>query len=221
MFKSILVPVDGSAASEQALPAARAVARRTGGKVELLLVHQASLPVLQYQNVPVPDADLDRDVRVSRVEYLRSLAGALEGQIDVRATVLDGDDVAEAIAERANAGADLIVMTTHGRRGLRRALLGSVAEHVVRHARVPVLLLRPRRGGAPPMHIPPYEHVLLPLDGSPLDGPTLDAALALAEPGCKVTCSTYWCRSRSSRDRLTRGSCSRRTRCSAPTQAAT
>jgi nucleotide-binding universal stress UspA family protein len=88
---------------------------------------------------------------------------------------------AEAILERAGAaGADLIVMSTHGRGPLGRLALGSVADEVVRRAFLPVLLVRPREPAPGPFVEPTAESVLIPLDGSALAERALGPAADLA-----------------------------------------
>ena len=80
--------------------------------------------------------------------------------------------------------ADLIVMTSHGRTGLSRMWLGSVADGLIRHSRVPVLLLRPIDAAAPrPFAHGLYKHILVPFDGSAASEEVLPAALALAKCG--------------------------------------
>ncbi len=82
----------------------------------------------------------------------------------------------------------LIVMSTHGRRGLSRAWLGSVAAGVIREAVAPVLLVRPRKGGARPGATLRIRHILVPVDGSPLSESIVAPAAALGKAaGAKVT----------------------------------
>jgi nucleotide-binding universal stress UspA family protein len=118
--------------------------------------------------------------RAESHEYLEHMVAKVSegGGVRPTATVLDGRP-AGAICEHAAAtGADLIVMTTHGRAGLSRAWLGSVADAVVRHAGVPVLLLRSSAAAdaRPPAS---FERVLIPLDGSPQAQSILPHARAL------------------------------------------
>ncbi|HUH13074.1 MAG TPA: universal stress protein, partial [Longimicrobiales bacterium] len=84
-------------------------------------------------------------------------------------------------------GIDLVVMTTHGRSGLSRAWLGSVADAFVRHTSVPVLLLRPGRGPrAARAEARSFETVLVPVDGSAASEEILPPALALAAEGARI-----------------------------------
>jgi nucleotide-binding universal stress UspA family protein len=105
----------------------------------------------------------------------RELGGA---GLDATSVVRDGDPAAQIVAEARDAGADLVVMATHGRSGLARALLGSVADQLLRRSPVPVLLVPP---GADPAWPPDgARRVLVPLDGSPLAEQALGPAAALA-----------------------------------------
>ena len=140
MFKRILVPLDGSPLSEAILLQVTELARALGAEVTLLRVELAHA---------FPGADpmflLEAEVRVVKEAeaYLASTAERLarEGMI-VRTAVRYGQPAAEIIDHVAFEGADLVAMSSHGRSGLTRLVMGSVAEEVVRKVRVPVLLLR-------------------------------------------------------------------------------
>ncbi len=147
-FKKILVPLDGSRFAEGALPYAQMLAECSGGQIELLriAVHPSSYV---YVNDPATLASLYDSDRAHCEEYLQKVAVGLQTATPVAVTtaVLEGP-VADAILDRAEeAGADLIVMSTHGRSGMERWLLGSVAEKVVRGAKIPVMLIRPKQTG--------------------------------------------------------------------------
>lgn len=146
MFQHILVPLDGSRLAEAALPPALQLASKFDGKITLVRVAQP--PHLVLANGGGAYADLLIDLREQAdeeaEEYLRAHQGSLRQQgyrIDIR--VAAGEPVAEIILEIGDGiDADTIVMSTHGRGGLSRWVYGSVADKVLRHARVPVLLIR-------------------------------------------------------------------------------
>jgi nucleotide-binding universal stress UspA family protein len=145
MFKHILVPLDGSALAESALPAALALARCFESKITLLRVAQAPLlPNIDGYSTVELDASLREQARQEAIEYLRGLAGSLRQQgYDVRTHSAVGQPVAEHILNTADLlDVDTIVMSTHGWGGLRRWVYGSVADKVLRHAKVPVVLMR-------------------------------------------------------------------------------
>jgi nucleotide-binding universal stress UspA family protein len=134
----ILVPLDGSPLAEGALPTALEMARSSGGRLLLLrAAYVHSLPGVDHVEAEV------EAVRVAET-YLDEVKGRLVtlGAADVESMVWYGP-AAVAIIEAAQFHkASLIAMTTHGRTGLGRLILGSVAESVLRGTRTPILLLR-------------------------------------------------------------------------------
>ncbi len=139
MYQRILIPVDGSEPSRQALHEALRFARGLGDR-----------PVVQVQVLHVLDDALDQTELVGHGNAV--LAEAVELGAAAAITVsplmkpaIDGSIAAAVLAEVLAGGADLIVMGTHGRKGLGRVVLGSVAEEVVRDSPVPVLLPGRRR----------------------------------------------------------------------------
>lgn len=149
MYKRILVPVDGSDTSTKALVAALQLARDAGGRVRL--VH--ALDELSY----VSGYDYGADIMaLAREQANRVLSDALEVAkasgvpADVKLLEAPGQRLGDVVADAALAWeADLVVVGTHGRRGLGRVLLGSGAEQVIRSAPVPVLSVRGEDARAP------------------------------------------------------------------------
>jgi len=141
-----LVPIDFSTCSEQALDYAVALAERLGGTVHL--VSAIGIPALGVPElgVGITSTMIDKLVTENQAA-LDKLAATRNGSTKTIGQVLmrtgDARDVILATAEEVKA--DLIVMGTHGRRGISRALLGSVAETVVRTSPVPVLTVRGRK----------------------------------------------------------------------------
>lgn len=159
MYTHILVPLDGSELAEQVLPHVTALALRFRARLTLLRATtaaqavgmQAALAGALPGGGPIADATpLIAAEREAAATYLAAVAERLrERGLTVAVEQHDGAP-AELILTRARArGADLIAMTTHGRGGLGRLLLGSVADAVVRHASVPVLLVRAQETAAP------------------------------------------------------------------------
>jgi nucleotide-binding universal stress UspA family protein len=175
MFHSILVPLDGSAFGEHALPLAAGIARRAGATLRVVHAHEPGDDRLLTWYT------LDPGVEQSERAYLDSVARRLATGAGVTpTTALVHGSAAEALPEHARGvGADLIVMTTHGRGPLSRFWLGSVADRLVRLLPVPVLLVRPRES-APALDVEPaLARMLIPLDGSDLAERILRPALAL------------------------------------------
>ncbi len=143
MFKTIVVPLDGSELAEAVLPRAIELARTCGARLILLRAAEAHT----FPGVDPTEAQVK--VTMEADQYLREVAERVKagGIADVETSVWYGPP-AYAIVEGARlAGADLILMTTHGRSGLGRLILGSVAEAVLRGTATPVLLIR--ASGAP------------------------------------------------------------------------
>ncbi len=136
MSKKILFPTDFSTCSDAGLKFATALARDMGG--ELLIVHTLEEPTIYAGEFYYGNAEPDVD---AVVKMLHSLEPE-NSQVPFQHKILRGDP-AKAICDCAAAeDADLIVMSTHGRSGLGRLLMGSVAEYVVRKAPCPVMTLR-------------------------------------------------------------------------------
>ncbi len=188
MIKSILVPLDGSPFSEQALPWAACLAKVVGAHLELVRVHDPVPPWTIATEGAVAATAVDPSIRDAEEQYLANCAARLEegGFTGVTRQLLEGD-VVEQIARHAEDNAfGLVVLATHGRGALSRLWLGSVSDALVRRLTVPVLLIRPAEGTA----IPPAEQfrkVLVALDGSAESESAIAPALALADPKrCEV-----------------------------------
>lgn len=176
MLSQILVPLDGSPLSEQSLTTAIEIAHLAGAKLRLARVHSA-LPAT------VDGTDLhwlDEQIRSDASHYLVSVATRLrtESSIEVVTEMLEGPTARSICDAAARSGADLIVMSTHGRGGLSRLWLGSVAEGVARHATIPVLLLKPQSTSGPPQ-VQPLTRILIPLDGSDAGESVIPPAMSL------------------------------------------
>ncbi len=142
MYKRALVPVDGSLVAETIIPFILEIAGPLDLEVMLLRVIP-QVPSRAIQDArPEVVAELET-WRADAEEYLAALAAELRSKgVRVQTAVRHGEAPAEIVTAAKAAGADLIAMTTHGRTGLRRALVGSVAEAVLRLAEIPVFLLR-------------------------------------------------------------------------------
>lgn len=138
-YGRIVAPVDFSASTRAGLETAVDLARRF--RAELEIIHVVDVPVLPelYGPVTAPVVDVKRATDMA-AERLEELAGPLRDGLSVSTDVHVGGAVAEIL--KAAGGADLIVLPTHGYRGLDRALMGSVAEGVLRRAKCPVLTIK-------------------------------------------------------------------------------
>lgn len=182
MIASILVPLDGSAFAEHALPTAVALADASGAQLELVRVDE---PTVHRGGAPEPEPRLDNELRASTDRALAAVRDRLLAVPSRKITVtcLEGT-VTKTLEEYiATRHPDLLVMSTHGATGLKRAVLGSVADHVVRHSATPVLLLRSEAIGPTTATEPLFRHVILPLDGSAIAEQVIDRVTPLATPG--------------------------------------
>ena len=135
-FKKILVPLDGSMLAEHAIGTAAELA---AGGATVMLVRAAEAPGLPGVDPTNMQADVVREAE----EYLARVAARLERNgINVQTSVWYGPPVSAIVEAAQLRGADLIVMSTHGRSGLGRLILGSVAEAVLRSTTTPILLVR-------------------------------------------------------------------------------
>ena len=183
MYRSILVPLDGSPFAEQALPIALAIATAAGATLTIARAWDPSSYRFTSELTP-PFLDAEAHDRTVATEYLDAVASQLRttASIPVNVAVVAGR-AADAIHECAtNLGADLIVMTTHGLTGWSRAWLGSVADAIVRATASPVLLCRPvetLRLTTPGL----FSRVVVALDGSAAAEEIVNHAVAIGTVG--------------------------------------
>lgn len=182
MFHKILVPLDGSELAERALQPALALAQVAGSEIILL-----SVPVLERMLVPAPAGFglllPPQSIELSRIGSYNYLQSVRENWIhpDVKVTVkvIEGDEAGVILDTAADLEVDLIIMSTHGRTGFTRWVLGSITERVLHSAPCPVLVIRSADS---------LSRILITLDGSELAEKAIDPGLALARAlGSEVT----------------------------------
>ena len=196
MYKRVLVPLDGSATAMQVLPYAELVAKSSGATIELLqaltaypseLLKRVSHEYVGAGGSPSypPSIDVwtsiqDRmrdDVKAS----LEATAAPLRADgLKVETTAAENDAVGAILAAADHDPDTLIAISTHGRSGVGRWLLGSVTDKVVRHATHPTLVVRSREGQVTPA-TPKLERIILPLDGSEMSSSAIPYAIDLAK----------------------------------------
>lgn len=147
MYRRILVPVDGSATGARGLREAIALARDQGAKLRLVhVVDEATILGGAEAGVDLEPL-VEALVKVGRAVIERARRAAAKLGVEAETAIYEsvaGPAAQSILREATKWRADLIVMGTHGRRGIRRLVLGSDAEQVVRLAKVPVLLVRGR-----------------------------------------------------------------------------
>lgn len=180
MYRSLLIPLDGSQFGEHALPLARAIACQSGATLHLVHVHVVRMPI-SVDAIPIFDEAIDAQDRAREQAYLDALARRIssDGAVRITTAVLD-DPIAGALQSYAATHAiDLVVMTTHGRGAFSRFWLGSVADTLVRCAPMPILLIRPQETAPDLAQTPAIKHILVPLDMSALAEQVLPPTAAL------------------------------------------
>lgn len=170
MFRRIVVPLDRTESATAVLPTACAFATRIGGTLALLHVIDRHFP----------GTDLADQARRDARQWLRDLARQSEhgDRPPTIIAVRDGSPAEEILTYADEIEADLICMATHGRAGLERMIVGSVAEQVLHRARLPLLLVRP---GATVPDIAAHTPIVVPLDGSPRAEAALPHAVNVAK----------------------------------------
>ena len=149
MFETIVLPLDGSNLAEEAIPHATNVGTTLGLKVVLVRVARSPWEYIGFTEYP-PETDTDlfeAVVRESR-EYLEAVGRSLReaGVEEVEERVLRGDPATAIVETLEEVTNGMVVMTSHGRSGLPRMIMGSVADRVLRHSGAPVLMVPADRG---------------------------------------------------------------------------
>jgi nucleotide-binding universal stress UspA family protein len=147
LFQKIVVPVDGSEPSDAAVHLAIRLARDQ--EATLLFVHVCEVAkIAAMVSAPVVGVDasyaIDAEREAGEDALRRAAAAAVAGAVHSETILEDGGNVDSIVAIARRQAADLIVIGTHGRGGIARAMLGSVAEGVLRHSDIPVLVTRCR-----------------------------------------------------------------------------
>jgi nucleotide-binding universal stress UspA family protein len=178
VFTRLLIPLDGSKTAEQVLPWARTFADRFKLPVELLAVVDIGTFLTSVERARRFDKLVEQVTHQSKA-YLERISGCFVGS-RVKRTVEQGK-AADVIVEKAAAEkTTLIALTTHGRSGLNRWLLGSVAEKVLRATTNPLLLVRADHKG-PSNKEASLESIIAPLDGSELAETVLPTVAKIAK----------------------------------------
>jgi len=192
IIQHILVPMDFSGFARQALTCAVPLARKLRAKISL--VHVAQSPVAMRT---MPDGGLvmpvntDKLISVAKTHLDELATQLLPATLRGRTVVREGNPANEVVAAAKSLKADLIVLSNTGRSGLKRVLLGSTAERIVRHAPCPVLTMRRQQSGAAmrllsqeqPLYLErlPWRKILVPLDFSLTSLRALGVAVPLAK----------------------------------------
>ena len=155
MYSKILLALDGSEVSQQAIPHAVTLAKQTGASVVLVQVIDSEAQMIMRTSgagiEPMSMGAVSAEIAHEAVEAQRADAQAnldavkaalvAQGIASVETTIREGNPGDEIVEAASAAQADVVVIATHGRSGFTRAIMGSVADHVVRHATTASVLL--------------------------------------------------------------------------------
>lgn len=175
MFKKILVPLDGSSLAEWALPTALKLAQAAEGSVILL---RSTIPL--YMTMPVVANEYDwiwpeyarEQMRSEARDYLKEMKEKFDVPgVSIELREVEGDAASMIVDTAAEERVDLIVMSTHGRSGFKKLMLGSNTERVLHTGCCPVLAVRPTR---------PIHKIAITLDGSELAEKAIEPAMGIA-----------------------------------------
>lgn len=189
-LNTIIVPLDGSSLAECAVPVALGLLRPEDGRLILMRVPvyaETQAPIGAEYNMFWPEIrdapSAFRQVYDDAQDYLTHVAARCEKRgVTILTRVKEGDRAGAIVDLAAETNADLIVMTTHGRTGVSRWIIGSITERVLGDAPCPVLAVRAQPDCAPdrPATVDAYR-IMVPLDGSELAEPALAPAQAIAK----------------------------------------
>jgi nucleotide-binding universal stress UspA family protein len=142
MYKKILVPLDGSKTAEGVLPHAKALAYSEGAEIILLNVVANPAVEFAFSDPSIAAQTVAEEEELGR-KYMEEIEASIKADGFPVSVMMSEGSAANAILETADRiGADIIAMSTHGRSGAAHWLIGSVAERVVRHSKIPVMLIR-------------------------------------------------------------------------------
>jgi nucleotide-binding universal stress UspA family protein len=189
MIRSILVLVDGSAFSAQAIPCAVGAAHAWSANLEFVQVHIPAYPSQWLEGLAQGDLRWEDETRQQEREDLERVAARVTAEWGIAAScaLLEGELFGTILRHASETNAVMIVLATHGRSGFKRVCLGSVAERLIPLSHVPILLVHPPQHSAPTPDVELFQHILIPLDGSPLSETVIPFALALGGTSAKYT----------------------------------
>lgn len=175
---NIIVPLDMSETAERSLPLAQALAHQLSARVLLVSVIEVSSDLDDFVSTTEFKEDvvrLERDLSA----YLDNLAARFEG-VPVETIIRMGSPVGLITSIAGGVDRSLLVIASHGRSGIRRHLIGSVAMQLIHQVACPVYVVTAKSGNAAP--VGPLQRALVPLDGSELSESALEPIAGLFEP---------------------------------------
>ena len=144
IYQKILVTLDGSYLSEAALPHAQVLASAEEAQIFMLRVSVNPAAAFAFSDPGIADSVI-QEMEAEALAYMQSVRGRLQKAGFRTSFLIRQSAIAESILRAAEEiQADVIVMSTHGRSGIKRWMLGSIADRVVTHSDIPVMLIRPQ-----------------------------------------------------------------------------
>ena len=195
MFKTILVPLDGSSRAERALPVATRIARTSGATIVLARVVSflsEYWPPITTAHPSTAETFMKADLEEASAYLDRVASSAQLAGISVKTAARFGPIVPTILAAATAYASDLIILCGHGHPGIAHWMMGGIAEKIARHASIPVLVLREEgtRLGSSPADLAQPLRLLVPLDGSAEAQAALEAGAtlltAIAAPGQQI-----------------------------------
>ena len=188
VFTRILIPLDGSEVAEQTLRYVGWLSRELPAPIDLLRVVEPIPPELRDVTDKISQEKVQGDLRTKSGQYLENVGTSLRDDgVQVSHTVLEGQPASQIVGLAKKVPGTLIAMSTNGRTGTDRWLLGSVTDKVVRVATTPVLIIR-SLDDVGLVERATLESVLVPLDGSEVAERVLPHVVEFAKPmGLSVT----------------------------------
>lgn len=181
MFKTILVPLDGSPLSESVLPYVKQLSRDLKADIQIVKVVEPSIEEAKKYIKGDFSSQVSAGAKRESNRYFEKMRDYLKSPgIHINSQLLKGIPVVEILSEARKNPNTLIAMSTHGRSGVRRWLIGSVADKVVRESTIPLLLIRPKER-SPIGPDPVLKSVIVPLDESKFSEQALPNVAYLAQ----------------------------------------
>jgi nucleotide-binding universal stress UspA family protein len=181
MYRNIMVPVDGSSFSREAVFHGLRIASRCGANLRLVRVNVSPISLGTPEGYAIESESL-RQLRAEALADLYSIANECRAHTTVNVTAsLEAGPIVDALVGYARRHeVDLIVMRSHVRKGLARVWFGSVADQLIRESSIPVMVVRPPSIGTALESGFQVSRILVPLDGSTLAEQSLDSAVSVA-----------------------------------------
>ena len=189
MYRNVMVPVDGSSFSREAVVQGLRIASQSGATLRLVRIGTSSLLASAPDGLALASESL-REIHAAELADLYAIAAECRAHstVNVTASLQQGPIVDSLMGYAKRYRVDLVVMRSHARKGLARAWFGSIADALIRESGIPVLVVRPPSVATALEDGFHFKRILVPLDGSALAEQSLGPAVSLARiDGARIT----------------------------------